>query len=784
MATEAPDPRGFKSWEDAFQYPIPVVRKLETQLRSNAGDNREKLRSLVGASYRSLLDTAETIIDMEVRMEQVEAKLAKMGQNCNSRGLDRITDNTTRMDTHNRSRDLERYTLASQLAVLRNCPIAMARLMRTGGSYLLIAKVLVVSRLIHKGLSQSKSKPPIVDQIWDKLVVMRSKLLRRINKHLATTSADSPTLVETMCAYSLATSSTPTDVLRHFHTVRKDEVAKTVQRNDDLAKHGIEALRLCIQTCQDTQAIFPRRLADSLAKLKAQPLALDQDVRALYELNLDIHDRWMGEEARNYTPQPRHDELQRPEAERLLHKFSKEAIFEFLAGIKAALKKTDQLQEVASLRQELIETWLVSGSRMAGVKSANVLDDLRDAMNHQLEFIVRSRSRDLKVVVAELNSSLSQSGSGDENSSNVLWKAAPTSASLSNGAQSFKATVSNTHQGRDDDVIRVASRYDAWMDSVLEVKGIIKSMKETRWDDTFTDDIDDSDDDFGDSKHTLLSDDDPHLLEEVTQEALGDALNNLGQSFEQIIAKSSEAQNDASVTQAVFILRVVREISDRMPRLRLQDRSTPPRTPFTADLVKPLQTVLAQQILQSSTKTYAESCVQYLQVKSQSNILWEGNPPIPAQPSPSAFRFLQSLTKSMASYGSDLWAPESVYVLKDMAQNRVESVWRANLETLKDMRDVAEASSETDTNGDGNGDAEVKEETEGDSQDTAEVKRQKLKQLLFDILYVQRYTGASSPDLVDAVGAASEVDEAMLSRVKEKAADYGRKTYLLFALLC
>jgi len=48
MATETPDPRTFQTWEDAFQYPIPIVRKLEQQLRNNADDNREKLRSLVG----------------------------------------------------------------------------------------------------------------------------------------------------------------------------------------------------------------------------------------------------------------------------------------------------------------------------------------------------------------------------------------------------------------------------------------------------------------------------------------------------------------------------------------------------------------------------------------------------------------------------------------------------------------------------------------------------------------------------------------------------------------
>ena len=56
------------------------------------------------ASYRSLLDTAETIIDMEVRMEQVEGKLARVGHNCNSRTLDRITNSAAKMDAHKRSR--------------------------------------------------------------------------------------------------------------------------------------------------------------------------------------------------------------------------------------------------------------------------------------------------------------------------------------------------------------------------------------------------------------------------------------------------------------------------------------------------------------------------------------------------------------------------------------------------------------------------------------------------------------------------------------------------------
>lgn len=60
------------------------------------------------ASYRNLLDTAEAIIDMEVRMEQVEGKLARVGHNCNSRTLDRITSSAVRMETNNRSRGQHR----------------------------------------------------------------------------------------------------------------------------------------------------------------------------------------------------------------------------------------------------------------------------------------------------------------------------------------------------------------------------------------------------------------------------------------------------------------------------------------------------------------------------------------------------------------------------------------------------------------------------------------------------------------------------------------------------
>ncbi|KAH9867566.1 hypothetical protein IAQ61_008160 [Plenodomus lingam] len=798
LSTEAPDPREFKDWEDAFQYPIPVVRKLEQQLRNNADANREKLRSLVGASYRSLLDTAETIIDMEVRMDKVESKLARVGQSCNSRGLERISNNAGRMDVYSKSRDGERYAFASQLSVLRNAPLVMTRLMRTEGSYLLIAKVLVISRLVHKALTKSTDKPSIVDQLWERLLSVRRKLLRRIDKRLSSTTGETATLVESMCAYALATSSTPSDVLNHFHKVRLERMnSELLQGGDELAKHGINALKLCIQTCLDTQTIFPRHLAESLVKLKAHPLIQDPDVRSLYELNLDVHDRWIGDEARNYTPYPRHDELQRPQAEKMMHCWSKDAISHFLKGIKKALEGEERLTEVASLRSELIETWILSGSRMAGVKSTNVLDDLRDTMNEKLESIVRTRSQGLQSVAKKLTHQLENLQSHSATNAS-LWHTASQASDLSDGAKTFKATVLDTYHGRDEPVTSVTSAFDKWMESGLEVKGIVKSMKEARWDDTFADDVDDdSDDELGESKQTLLSDDDPKVLEEVTQGAMSDALQNLGQSFSKIVG-AANTDNGDFIRKASFMLRVVREIDDRIPRLRLQERSTALASPFTTQIVQPLYMALAMYVVHPSIQSYEKSLAASVKIKTNSHILWEGQPPLPSQPSPTTFRFLRELNKSMAALGNDVWAPGCVLVLKEQVCKEVKKVFVQHVDTvmkLSSTEEVQTETNETEESKDGPdvGKTESKEPEvtlpcSSLSSSEKEAKEGRLKQLLFDALYLQRFTTTSEDgqDVAKLLSAAVDVatlDETALTRLGKYAADYAKKTYLLFALL-
>lgn len=48
MASDGPDPQSLKTWQDAFQYPVPTVRRVEQELRRDIASNKEKLRALVG----------------------------------------------------------------------------------------------------------------------------------------------------------------------------------------------------------------------------------------------------------------------------------------------------------------------------------------------------------------------------------------------------------------------------------------------------------------------------------------------------------------------------------------------------------------------------------------------------------------------------------------------------------------------------------------------------------------------------------------------------------------
>lgn len=541
----------------------------------------------------------------------------------------------------------------------------MARLLRTRASPLLAAKVLVVSRLLHQSLAQAAHDvPPFLDVLKTRLAALRRKLLVGIDARFArfarsgaAPDVDVGGLVEALCAFSLATSSRPRDVFRHFLHVRREALVRLLEgREGDGDGDGgvLEPLRVYLRTLQDGQRLFPKRLAEALAKLKAQPLLRDPDVRGLMELNLDLHERWVADEVRTFTPWVRHEDLRKEDAETLLGEWARKAFEAFRAGLRVRLEGIEDLMELVGLRKRLLETWLAPDGPSPGLVTSEVLGGLRSAMNIQLKHVIRRRVELLHLVGSEVQAVIEAWKPGVSDVHLSLWDASMTGMDVSNGAAAFKQAILNRSHGRNDTLFRVLDKWNIWLRSVDEVGTVIESLKRTKWDVDL--DADDDDEELElESKERLLNKDDPRELQETFKDTLVTAMSGMESKLHNCAATFS---SDHRPQQSLFLLRLLRELRQHLPRHYQNPR-------FGLSLVPTAHQTLAHSILHAPFLAFERSIRKTSRTrKVATRALWQGTPPLPVQPSVAVFKLLHGVVEAMSEVGSDVWTADATDVLK------------------------------------------------------------------------------------------------------------------------
>ncbi|KAL2039107.1 hypothetical protein N7G274_008156 [Stereocaulon virgatum] len=804
MASEAPDPKTFESWEEAFQFPIPAVRGMERQLRRDIDSNREKLRTLVGASYRDLLGTAESIIEMNEEMHTVEAYIGEIGQRCNTRLLERKSSNLRSWAQEIEAPNSARYAFASQLSVLRSCPDVISRLLRSGGSVLLAAKVLVISRLLHTKLSQRPNPPPYLDALRTRLASLRRRLLNRIDRRFKSLELSIEAVVEAMCAFSLATSSSPKDVLRHYHHVRLEAMSENMEKGASGHENMFSALRIYVKTLKDTQAIVPGQLAHALEKLKSTSLFKSQDVYPLIALNLDVHERWIGDDIKTFTPYIRHDDLSRAESERSLRQWAERGFTSFLDGLRNRIHGVQDPMELLHLRKEILELWLSNHQHSLGIDSAETLDGLREVFSSQSIRIIQARASTLAGVGTTVQGMLQNWQPGMSDLAPSLWDSSMTSMEMSHGGQAFRESLTTRLIGMNEPLSTVSREYTLFLKGIEAVQEMIRKMRELRW----VDDVNevDDEDDLLEDRQLLLSKDDPGLL----QERLSDALREAYASLQQNLSRSLPYEEDVSRGQkGSFLIRTWREVRQRFPESYQNDSLGRSSIPALQSIVvkKAMGMTLekcAKRIAKSSTTTLLE------------RPLWEGDPELPVLPSAWTCRFLLDLTSSMTSCGSDIWTTQATEILKrelirDIAP-LLERHQQAVASVMNGYADGNAADTETKASDDGDtANGEKDEEEEMDQQVSNGIAELQTKgalvnghatpqpresedvriQRLFDILYLINATAgkemnSEDNELVRVRDSLSEdlaLDGKSVERMKKDAGEYWKRTSLLFALL-
>ena len=672
----------------------------------------------------------------------------------------------------------------------------ISRILKNGSSVLLAAKVLVISRLLHTKLSQLSKPPQYLETLRNRLGSLRRRLLGKIDRRFKTLELSAEAQVEAMCAFSLATSSSLKDVLRHYHHVRLEAISEKVEQGVSGHEDMLLALRIYVRTLRDTRAIVPGQLAYALERLKSVSLFKSQEVYSLTELNLDIHERWIGDDIRTFTPYIRHDDLSKTEVEISLKQWAKKAFSTFLDGLRNRILDVEDPLVLLQLRREVLELWLSNRQNSMGIDSTETLDGLRDVFNSQATRIIESRASILADIGMMVEQILENWQSGTSALTPSLWELSMSSIDMANVGTAFKENIMTRSIGKSEPLGTVSQRYTAFLEGIEAVEEMIRNIRQTKWVDEA--DVDDEED-LLDNKQVLLSEDDPGHL----QEKLSNALHKAYADLQGVIIGLHPRNEDANCgQQSSFLVRIWREVRQRLPKSYQNN-----------DLGLISIPTLQRMVVDEALRTPLERCTKRIARTSvrkspRERLLWEGDPELPVLPSAWNYQFLLDLVSSMSSYGSDLWTVQATNGLKRGLIPSIESLWHQEAE----MNGHANSKDgDADTRVPGNEDLVNREKDEqgeqeaefsdtekangilanGERTDHKEESSDGKIQRLFDIYYLIEATAVKELDRADnALISLQEsltedlaLDAQSVERMKTNAQEYWKRTSLLFALL-
>ncbi|PTB67844.1 oligomeric Golgi complex component [Trichoderma citrinoviride] len=787
---------------------LPQIRSIHKALHVEIEDKASRLRTRVGGSYRDLLGTADTIVQMHEDNDAVQELLRSMGWRCGRAVVSTKVAALANFVEKERKADVAE---AARQRLLDGCLLVVGRLLRgrgeldesfsTGDRLVVAAKVLVLSRLLVNSLGKEALKDDArqaVDAARKKLDSLRRRLRRTLEKALEKIAADSnrDDVLKALAAHSLANSSGAKDTLRHFFEVRFKAVAVTLDSEEDervgSADDVIRSLELYARTLLDVQALVPNKLSQALHALTKKPLLEDASLRKLEGLRLDIFERWCGEDIQYFTPFIRHDDLSGTQAKEMFDSWVEKGQEVLLRGLKKILEPMHDFKSITELRTNLLQLWIRQGSKVRGIDPEEMQNHLRHAINTQLLAVLESKVTKLHIVGSEVKATLESWKDGVTGKLPGLWDEEGYEDALSSGARPFLQEVASRFYGRSDAVSKALNCYYSWFHIIDDVKEVVGQLEKQRWDNDF-DEIEDEE--TLEARQQLLSKDDPKMLQQKLDTSLDASFEALEKEMQQLWHGKSETGSRSAI--AMYLIRVLRDIRRQLPqRESVKD--------FGLSMVPALHQAVVVSVSELPVDEFVSGGLSGRIVVGRP--LWDGDPALPNQPAPETFQFLHSLLLSLSDAGVDLWTAAAMTALKQHVSRRLCEAWNQELQSIKfaeevkevkeDAEEVKEQKTEMETEAnDAEGPAREGEKKDaGKEEDGTAPSNEQLRDLciqwLFDISLLRLSVGTEAGEtadefqnLEDAVYGHSGLDESSRQHVGKAAKNFWSRTSLLFGLL-
>lgn len=657
-----------------------------------------------------------------------------------------------------------------------------------GDRLVLAAKVLVLKRLLVSSFGVGDTADEGVKKAAEasrkSLGSLRRRLLRAVEKVLEKIGegVDRGDILKALTAYSLASSSGARDVLRHFLNVRAEamtyEFDPEEHEKERDTKNVLKGLDLYTRTLLDVQALVPSKLSEALLRLKKQHLLADESLRGLEGLRLDIFEKWCGEEIQYFTPFIRHDDLEGKQAKEMLTNWATKGGEILLQGLTGTLEHVSEFKTIVDLRTNVLQHWIKDGGKARGFDPSVMLNGIREAIDDRLLHILEAKVAKLKLVGSEVTATLEAWQPGTTDKHHSLWDEEMLDMDVSGNATHVTREVISRLYGRNDAVAKVVTSYESWHRVIDSADELIGQLKHQHWDD----DVDEiEDEDVIAERQKLLSKDDPELLKKKLDETIVEAFKDLNKHL--TTAWKSRVDNPGNGPISMYLLRVLRDIRGHLPKLE-------PIQSFGLENVPSLHERLAAHVSVSPVEKFASTTLARRRVVGRA--LWEGEPALPAQPSPGTFKLLQNLVMTMGDAGLDLWTPTAVGVLKQTFSKQLVEAWREELKSeVESSEKTAETGEEKSLEKEEDGSSEAAENSAKDEKTLEESEKSKdvYIQWLYDIHLIMQCLGPDVSSEESFKAFVGEIFEktGLENEAKDKLAktsqEYWKRTSLLFGLL-
>lgn len=628
------------SWQNALEnHSISSVKALEKQLRASALRDKEKLRDLVGSNYRELLATAEQIVELDVHTRDAEAKISSLSQACKPPSYqDNREILTSRTEAAGQLKLLEQSLRCASSAVNRR-------------AVLQASKIFVIARLLLKHVEDKHGFTKAIRWLQAKLKTIRQQLTHQIDGLLLKPSTPLSILVQCISANCLLTSTSSTDAVRYFRTLRLKrlaEVADHANKTSDLR----QSCYYLTTSITAIKALSGRVVIDLLNEMQQRPILESSELLEVEALQLDINQSFLPPDIVSFTPYFKRVTPSKAESKSDLQQWIEEATQHVIRRIVATLADAN-LVKALKVRQEVLEILLLSCFSTA--LHVTALSSIRGVLSKAIIELIGQHVRELEVFGQNL-SNLCQAKEYDS-----LWSSHFLQASTTKNTVAHLRAAQRLHLGVQGDLEKYIWNLRRWSQKIQTSKEALQSLAKIRWQDKI-EEYDDEDEETAQEITTALWKDDTHIYIEKLADILQQEAENLTRKIEEEVSQMAKDADEDDRTKdsgrIALMLRAIREIRSLLKSL-LPTAQFPELLESTAKLHK----LLAQVVTREFFTTMERS-----DLTAPSAFTAEG------LPSPLAVSILQNLCSIMLKHGGhDLWTVAAVEQVGKTVHGRVTS---------------------------------------------------------------------------------------------------------------